>query len=273
MIALQERKVLGTRWLLVPEVISPILRAKHLAAALDGGPEPVNTCALMHDGAGRYLLHLRDHKPGAIFESGAFAPSLAAVVRTTTRAWRTRCCESCQRRCLARAGCGELAVGGVPGLLGVGALSGGLLRWRAGDELCRVLGVGRSLRRGELVEEFVGGVVFGDQVLQCLGGEVAVTLWGVEGAGGAEVVEGDRAGQRAGGVQQEGGGAGCAVHVGGVFGFTDAAVLAVAAPDHSRGGGVHAGQAGCSGQRRLRCRRPPHHHRRRPVPALHPGLA
>src|SRR6478609_7812199 len=91
MIALQEQKVLGTRWLLVPEVISPTLRAKHLAAALDGRPEPVNTCALMRDGAGRYLLHLHDHKPGAIFESGAFAPSLAAVVRTTTRAWRTRC--------------------------------------------------------------------------------------------------------------------------------------------------------------------------------------
>ncbi|MFG3094621.1 NUDIX domain-containing protein [Streptomyces sp. NPDC048202] len=42
------------------------------AAALDGRPMPVNASALIHDGEGRYLLHLRDNIPG-IWEPGAFA--------------------------------------------------------------------------------------------------------------------------------------------------------------------------------------------------------
>ncbi|TXS44270.1 NUDIX domain-containing protein [Streptomyces sp. t39] len=71
-ITLQAAEVAGARWLAVPEVTSPALRAKLLAARLDGRPEPVNASALIHDGAGRYLLHLRDHKPGVIWQSGAF---------------------------------------------------------------------------------------------------------------------------------------------------------------------------------------------------------
>ncbi|MEU8779474.1 NUDIX domain-containing protein [Streptomyces sp. NPDC048606] len=55
------------------EVTSPPLRAKLLQARLDGRPDPVNVSALIHDGQGRYLLHLRDHEPGVIWESGAFA--------------------------------------------------------------------------------------------------------------------------------------------------------------------------------------------------------
>ncbi|WP_030230350.1 NUDIX hydrolase [Streptomyces sp. NRRL S-350] len=72
-IALQDEEVSGAQWLPQPEVTSPTLRAKLLAEGLDGRPEPVNASALIHDGAGGYLLHLRDHKPGIIWESGAFA--------------------------------------------------------------------------------------------------------------------------------------------------------------------------------------------------------
>ncbi|MEU5092084.1 NUDIX domain-containing protein [Streptomyces sp. NPDC021356] len=72
-VALQDEEVSGAQWLPQPEVTSPTLRAKLLAADLDGLPEPVNASALIHDGAGRYLLHLRDHKPGVIWESGAFS--------------------------------------------------------------------------------------------------------------------------------------------------------------------------------------------------------
>ncbi|MFH9818352.1 NUDIX hydrolase [Streptomyces sp. NPDC017230] len=72
-IALQDEEVSGAQWLPQPEVTSPTLRAKLLAAGLDGRPEPVNASALIHDGNGRYLLHLRDHNPGVIWESGAFA--------------------------------------------------------------------------------------------------------------------------------------------------------------------------------------------------------
>lgn len=72
-IALQDEEVSGAQWLPQPGVTSPTLRAKLLAARLDGRPEPVNASALIHDAAGRYLLHLRDHKPGVIWQSGAFA--------------------------------------------------------------------------------------------------------------------------------------------------------------------------------------------------------
>ncbi|MFF4187155.1 NUDIX domain-containing protein [Streptomyces sp. NPDC001691] len=72
-IVLQDEEVSRAQWLPQPEVTSPTLRAKLLAAGLDGRPEPVNASALVYDGAGRYLLHLRDHKPGVIWESGAFA--------------------------------------------------------------------------------------------------------------------------------------------------------------------------------------------------------
>ncbi|CAL9651239.1 hypothetical protein SUDANB120_06632 (plasmid) [Streptomyces sp. enrichment culture] len=71
-IALQNEEVSGSRWLPLSEVTSPTLREKLLRARLDGQPEPVNASALIHDGQGRYLLHLRDHKPG-IWQPGAFA--------------------------------------------------------------------------------------------------------------------------------------------------------------------------------------------------------
>ncbi|MFJ8547175.1 NUDIX hydrolase [Streptomyces sp. NPDC093586] len=70
-ITLQDEDVSGARWLPLSEVTSPTLREKLLQARLDGQPEPVNASALIHDGRGRYLLHLRDHKPG-IWQPGAF---------------------------------------------------------------------------------------------------------------------------------------------------------------------------------------------------------
>ncbi|MFD1829832.1 NUDIX domain-containing protein [Streptomyces desertarenae] len=71
-ITLQDEEVSGAQWLPLSEVTSPTLRAKLLGAQLDGRPEPVNASALIHDGQGRYLLHLRDHKSG-IWQPGAFA--------------------------------------------------------------------------------------------------------------------------------------------------------------------------------------------------------
>ncbi|GGV50504.1 NUDIX domain-containing protein [Streptomyces spectabilis] len=72
-IELQDEEVCGALWLPQAEVTSPTLRAKLLAVRLDGRPEPVNASVLIYDAAGRYLLHLRDHKPGLIWQSGAFA--------------------------------------------------------------------------------------------------------------------------------------------------------------------------------------------------------
>lgn len=72
-ITLQDEEVSGAWWPAMQEVTSPTLRAKLLQGQLDGQPEAVNASALVHDGAGRYLLHLRDHKPGVIWQSGAFA--------------------------------------------------------------------------------------------------------------------------------------------------------------------------------------------------------
>ncbi|MEU0693057.1 NUDIX domain-containing protein [Streptomyces niveus] len=71
-LTLQDEEVAGARWLPFPDVRSPTLRAKLLDSGLDGQPEPVNACALIHDGHGRYLLHLRDQREG-IWEPGAFA--------------------------------------------------------------------------------------------------------------------------------------------------------------------------------------------------------
>nr|WP_237509261.1 NUDIX domain-containing protein [Streptomyces sp. SID8382] len=64
---LQDEEVSGARWLGFSDVRSPTLRAKLLAAkaqGLDGQPQPVNASALIHDGQGRYLLHLRDQREG-----------------------------------------------------------------------------------------------------------------------------------------------------------------------------------------------------------------
>ncbi|WP_198545057.1 NUDIX domain-containing protein [Kitasatospora sp. NRRL B-11411] len=58
--ALRAQDADGFQWRPVDEVASPSLRAKLCAARLDGKPEPVNASVLIHDGSGRYLLHLRD---------------------------------------------------------------------------------------------------------------------------------------------------------------------------------------------------------------------
>ncbi|MET7828936.1 NUDIX domain-containing protein [Streptomyces sp. NPDC005386] len=66
-LALQDEEVASAQWLPYSDVRSPTLRAKLLAAephGLDGRPEPVSANALIHDGAGRYLLHLRDDREG-----------------------------------------------------------------------------------------------------------------------------------------------------------------------------------------------------------------
>ncbi|WP_079048090.1 NUDIX hydrolase, partial [Streptomyces hirsutus] len=66
-LALQDEEVAGAQWLPYADVRSLTLRAKLLDAeadGLDGRPEPVNASALIHDGAGRYLLHLRDDREG-----------------------------------------------------------------------------------------------------------------------------------------------------------------------------------------------------------------
>ncbi|MFJ6782740.1 NUDIX domain-containing protein [Streptomyces yangpuensis] len=62
----------GAEWLPFDEVGPPGLRAGLLESGLDGRAGPVNASALIHDGAGRYLLHLRDHVPD-IWEPGAWA--------------------------------------------------------------------------------------------------------------------------------------------------------------------------------------------------------
>ncbi|MDN3260838.1 NUDIX domain-containing protein [Streptomyces sp. CSDS2] len=74
-LALQDEEVADAQWLPFTDVRSPTLRAKLLAAeaeGLDGQPEPVNASALIHDGRGRYLLHLRDQREG-IWAPGTFA--------------------------------------------------------------------------------------------------------------------------------------------------------------------------------------------------------
>ncbi|MFJ9927923.1 ADP-ribose pyrophosphatase YjhB, NUDIX family [Streptomyces misionensis] len=63
----RHEEVTCARWLDLADIGSPTLRAKLLAAeahGLDGRPEPVNASVLIHDGNGRYLLHLRDHRDG-----------------------------------------------------------------------------------------------------------------------------------------------------------------------------------------------------------------
>lgn len=72
---LQDDEVSGAQWLAFADVRSATLRAKLLDAeadGLDGRPEPVNASALVHDGYGRYLLHLRDVRAG-IWEPGVFS--------------------------------------------------------------------------------------------------------------------------------------------------------------------------------------------------------
>lgn len=58
---LQAEEVPGCEWRPFDQVASPSLRGKLHSLDLDGLPEPVNASVLIHDGAGRYLLHLRDN--------------------------------------------------------------------------------------------------------------------------------------------------------------------------------------------------------------------
>ncbi|MFE9459631.1 NUDIX domain-containing protein [Streptomyces californicus] len=59
-------------WLPLDGVADPTLREKLLAISPGGVPEPVNASVIIHDGAGRYLLHLRDEREG-IWEPGVFS--------------------------------------------------------------------------------------------------------------------------------------------------------------------------------------------------------
>ncbi|MFF4174086.1 NUDIX domain-containing protein [Streptomyces sp. NPDC001744] len=69
----QDEEVSGARWLPLSEVTSPTLRTKLLHARLDGWAEPVNASAIVHDGHGRYLLHLRDADKPWIWEPGCWS--------------------------------------------------------------------------------------------------------------------------------------------------------------------------------------------------------
>ncbi|MFE5766926.1 NUDIX domain-containing protein [Streptomyces sp. NPDC056485] len=71
-VTVQTEEVSAAEWRAFDEVTAPQLRAKLCASGLDGRIEPVNASALIHDGHGRYLLHLRDDLPG-IWEPGAWA--------------------------------------------------------------------------------------------------------------------------------------------------------------------------------------------------------
>ncbi|OKJ68645.1 NUDIX domain-containing protein [Streptomyces sp. CB02460] len=72
-LALQDEEVSGAQWLPLADVRSSTLRTKLLQAQWDGRPEPVNASALIHDGNGRYLLHLRDANKPWIWESGCWS--------------------------------------------------------------------------------------------------------------------------------------------------------------------------------------------------------
>ncbi|MFI6416750.1 NUDIX domain-containing protein [Streptomyces sp. NPDC050842] len=59
-VTLQAEEVDDAAWLPFDEVSSPTLRAKLIASGLTGVVRPVSASAVIHDGHGRYLLHLRD---------------------------------------------------------------------------------------------------------------------------------------------------------------------------------------------------------------------
>ncbi|MEU3401401.1 NUDIX hydrolase [Streptomyces filamentosus] len=65
--------VTDTAWLPFEEVPSPTLRAKLTVSAPGGAIVPVNASAVVHDGRGRYLLHLRDANKPWIWESGCWS--------------------------------------------------------------------------------------------------------------------------------------------------------------------------------------------------------
>ncbi|MDX3117837.1 NUDIX domain-containing protein [Streptomyces scabiei] len=72
-LALQAEEVTGSAWLPFDEVSSPTLREKLAGSALDGVIIAVNASAIIHDGNGRYLLHLRDANKPWIWEPGCWS--------------------------------------------------------------------------------------------------------------------------------------------------------------------------------------------------------
>ncbi|MFJ2854465.1 NUDIX domain-containing protein [Streptomyces rubiginosohelvolus] len=68
----QAEEISGTDWLPLDQVTSLTMRSKLLAADMSADPEPLNASVIIHDNAGRYLLHLRDQREG-IWEPGVFA--------------------------------------------------------------------------------------------------------------------------------------------------------------------------------------------------------
>jgi 8-oxo-dGTP pyrophosphatase MutT (NUDIX family) len=72
-LALQAEEVTGSAWLPFDEVSSPMLREKLAGSTLDGVIVPVNASAILHDGNGRYLLHLRDANKPWIWEPGCWS--------------------------------------------------------------------------------------------------------------------------------------------------------------------------------------------------------
>ncbi|MFJ4341547.1 NUDIX domain-containing protein [Streptomyces sp. NPDC088915] len=71
-LTLRQEEVTGFAWLPQDEVGPQTLRAKLRAAALDGAVTPVNASAVIHDGHGRYLLHLRDANKPEIWAPGCW---------------------------------------------------------------------------------------------------------------------------------------------------------------------------------------------------------
>lgn len=72
-LTLQAEEVTGSAWLPFDEVSSPTLRGKLAGSALDGVIVPVNASAIIHDGNGQYLLHLRDANKSWIWEPGCWS--------------------------------------------------------------------------------------------------------------------------------------------------------------------------------------------------------
>ncbi|MFF8835722.1 NUDIX domain-containing protein [Streptomyces sp. NPDC015130] len=70
---LQPEEVADAVWLPFDEVSSPTLRAKLTASGLESVIVPVNASAIIHDGRGRYLLHLRDADKPRIWEPGRWS--------------------------------------------------------------------------------------------------------------------------------------------------------------------------------------------------------
>ncbi|MFB7939968.1 NUDIX domain-containing protein [Streptomyces sp. NPDC056049] len=72
-VAPRAEEVASVVWLPFEEVTSPTLRGKLNASGLQVELVPVNASAVIHDGHGRYLLHLRDANKPWIWEPGCWS--------------------------------------------------------------------------------------------------------------------------------------------------------------------------------------------------------